>query len=210
MDLSRVLTARSIWLFDLAELNPRGRRVEPVFEAVKSRYSFQNAALEGNGYIFKKGIFLIAGQEIDIDSLEVFDDGVVLNTRSDTKDSDAFLEDLFAWLWTECGLGGAGFSTKPKRIYLSEVVVTLPRVSIDSGIGSLLDLKPSVSEMSGVPVDMIETQSIVFGSSEKRNLLTIDRRRGEPFQANKYFSTATMTTDKHLALLAKVEALLSI
>ena len=107
MELSKVVTARSVWLFDLDELNPRGRRVEPIFEAIKARYRFAEAALDEkkSGYIFKKGLWGSGQSELDIDSLEVFKDGVVVNTRSDTADSDAVLQDAFFWLWTEYGLG---------------------------------------------------------------------------------------------------------
>lgn len=210
MELSKIITARSIWLFDIDELNPRGRRVEPIFEALKARYRFVEAAPDEkkSGYIFKKGIFGSGQAELDIDSLDIYKDGVVLNTRSDTIRSDAVLEDAFSWLWSEHGLGSESFSAKPKRLYVSELVVHCPGVNLDKGLGILLTLKESIAKATGAPAPQIESQAVVFGSSDRRNLFTFERRVGEPFSTEKYFSSASMRTADHLELLAKVTSLL--
>jgi hypothetical protein len=210
MELSKVITARSVWLFDLDELNPRGRRVEPIFETIKARYHFAEAALDEkkSGYIFKKGRWGSGQSELDIDSLEIFNDGVVVNTRSDTADSDAVLEDAFSWLWVEYGLGSEDFSTKPRKQYISELVVRSPGANLDKGLGILLTIKDSIAQAIGMAAPLIETQAVVFGSSDKRNLFTFERRIGEPFSSAKYFSTAAMRTADHLELLAKVTSLL--
>src|SRR5438874_7481889 len=42
MQLLNVITARSVWLFDIAELNPRGKALFPdLFEWLKEAYDFQ-------------------------------------------------------------------------------------------------------------------------------------------------------------------------
>ncbi|PWU05301.1 MAG: hypothetical protein C5B51_14945 [Terriglobia bacterium] len=209
MELSRIFTARSVWLFDVAELNPRGLRVEPIFDALKARYQFAEVAPDEkkNGLVFKNGTFLASGEPIMIDTLEVYDDGIVVNTHSSTVISDAVIEDSLNWLFQEYKLGGADFKQRVRRLYISEVSFLCPGVSIGRGVGSFLSLTELVGKASGQ--SQVEIQSVVFGSSEKRTLFTFERRIGEPFAMNKYFSTGAMPTPVHLDLLEAACSLLS-
>jgi hypothetical protein len=79
---------------------------------------------------------------------------------------------------------------------------------LDKGLGILLTLKESISKATGVAAPQIDTQAVIFGSSEKRNLFTFERRANEPFSSEKYFSTAAMQTAVHLELLETTTKLL--
>lgn len=210
MHLTRIITARAIWLFDLEELNPRGRRTDPILEATKARYQFEQAGPGENnrGFIFKNGTFS-ATDALIIDSLEVYQDGVVLTTRSDTDDSDLILEDLLAWLCADMRMGVEGFSLIPTRRYLSELVISWPNSSLEGGLGTLLNIKDWIEEAASIEKGSIEAQAIVFGSSEKRNAFTLERKLNEPYSAHKFYSSAAMKTKTHLELLTKVTTMLA-
>src|SRR5450759_154526 len=101
MDLAKVLIARSIRLFDLEEINPRGKKIEAAYQAIKDRYHFTQSPLEGAQ---KGGRFNPGEGDVDIE-LDFYADGIVATSRSDTNDTDKFLDDLFGFIREQFGLG---------------------------------------------------------------------------------------------------------
>jgi hypothetical protein len=88
MDLAKVLIARSIRLFDLEEINPRGKKIEAAYQAIKDRYHFTQSPLEGaqKGVKFTGGRFNPGEGDVDIE-LDFYADGIVATSRSDTQRS---------------------------------------------------------------------------------------------------------------------------
>ena len=119
MKLVQIKLARSIWLFDIRDLNPKGKDlVAELVEWIEGKYSFavapdpdnpmgeaasaksaappQQPAPHGpGGMTFQRGRFQ-AQEEIfvEISSLTIYDDGVVVDTTSSTEDGDRFADDL--------------------------------------------------------------------------------------------------------------------
>src|SRR5258708_2819668 len=101
MQLLNVNTARSAWLFDTAELNPRGKALFPdLFEWLKDAYDFQKIPSsmtdvdDTKAFVFSTGQYQ-AKEEIFVNvELKIYNDGLVANTQSSTRDTDRFLEDV--------------------------------------------------------------------------------------------------------------------
>src|SRR5205823_6607519 len=114
MKLLSVNVARAIWLFPLTDLNPRGKAsAKDGLLEIGARYNFAvrptpldliTARQKNEAVRFLGGVFAPPQKEpVSID-LEIYRDGVVANTRSNTADSSAFIEDLLIWLAKEFGL----------------------------------------------------------------------------------------------------------
>jgi hypothetical protein len=114
MKLPHVATARTIWLFTLLDLNPRGQAItQEAINKISERYRFKGpptitAALEAQKknepVYFAAGEFMsTSGVNVIVD-LKVYNDGLLADCRSNTKDSEMFLADLFSWLPTGLGL----------------------------------------------------------------------------------------------------------
>src|SRR5260370_6959852 len=99
MELVSVATARVAWLFDIAELNPRGKSIFPeILEWLEEEYHFEKAPKSATGldenkaFSFSRGKFQ-AGEEIFVDvELKIFTDGLVATSSSSTRHTEAFLD----------------------------------------------------------------------------------------------------------------------
>jgi hypothetical protein len=101
MELLNVATARAVWLFDVNELNPRGKSFfSDLLEWLKDSYRFEKAPSsitdldkDTNGWNFMRGSFQVADEMFVDVNLRIYTDGLVADTWSSTRDSEAFLDD---------------------------------------------------------------------------------------------------------------------
>ena len=125
------ITAKSIWLFPIADLNPEGKAIESdLVKWLAGKYYFQkfpastldvnpeNKTLEFSGGKFKSN-----GDYLAVD-LSIYNDGIVANTRSSTEDTDRFVREALENCVNEFGLN---YPRIRKRIYLSEMDVKLDK-----------------------------------------------------------------------------------
>src|SRR6266852_4173269 len=114
MKLLSVTNARAMWIFSLADLNPRGKASEnSALLDLGKRYSFVTSpsaadvitAKEKNEPIrYLGGTFAPPQRDpIRVDLL-IYRNGVVADSRSSTADSELFLEDMFGLDSKEFGL----------------------------------------------------------------------------------------------------------
>ncbi|MGH9790430.1 MAG: hypothetical protein ACRD5W_04400 [Candidatus Acidiferrales bacterium] len=210
MELLNVVTARSAWLFDIAELNPRGRDMTALIYWMREKYSFQQAPKSGTdvddtrALAFKLGTF----RQVHVADLKIYNDGVIATTISSTDDTDSFLEDALRSAATDFGLAYRP-QTVARKLYQSELNVRSDK---------MLNLNPKLPEFAakiskvypsgnvqfdfagvGFWPDLIFTPlaNMPFVFERKNNTLPQDR---------KYFSKAPLETKKHLALLEEFEA----
>src|SRR5947209_12633647 len=102
MELLSVIRARSIWLFDLQDLNPRGKDIEShLIDWMRDHCHFSKCPSSiydrdaNQALTFTNGSFQVREEFfISVDMMSIYNDGLVADTRSSTKDTDAFLEDV--------------------------------------------------------------------------------------------------------------------
>src|SRR5262245_30408714 len=100
MQLLSIIKARSIWLFDILDINPKGRHIESaLIEWMRTYYHFLKYPTsipdvnQGDSLTFTQGSFETKDGLISVD-LNIYKDGLVADTRSSTQDTDAFIEDV--------------------------------------------------------------------------------------------------------------------
>jgi hypothetical protein len=214
VELLSVASAKSIWLMNLAELNPKGLRLFPnLSDALTDLYDFEEQAddaptLPGNasqsGIKFKNGQFETERGFVRV-GLEVYDDGLVAETSVSTEVSDKFITHALDWASTAFSLR-YNPSLLMNRIYWSEVVVKFGS-PISKGLISLNAFAEILSQNTkGNPE--YSPSGITFTTSGSANTFTIERRANTPIEANVFYSKAPMDTAMHLGLLAEFEKLL--
>jgi hypothetical protein len=219
MELLRVGTARSTWLFDMNELNPHGVRMFPsAIELLREYYQFEKVPAssydvdEGKGLSFKNGSFKVTdGNSIQVE-LTIYADGIAANSYSSTRHTDDFIDNVLSLTTREFGLRYRPEMVRHK-LPLSEITVRLD--------GSLAKLYPKLADfaakISGFHKSIktaFETGGISFwtDSSEsniKPAAFSIERKLGAPFSESRFFSKASLHTDDHLSLLVDFEKLLT-
>jgi hypothetical protein len=212
MKLLAVRLARSIWFIPQYFLNPRGLFLRPASVATKERYQFlkgpvDNGSINSNEPKYEQGAFKTASGVIQIVTMTLHADGIVVDTRSSTEDADAFLEDLASWVAKEYGL--PLFSDLPiKRAYISELNITLdkPPAFFNPKLDAFFRSVSSALAPEKTPTGFLSWQ---FSSDPtvhpiQRNF-RVDREVNTSFDSNRYYSFAALTTKQHLELLAKME-----
>lgn len=205
--------ARSIWLFPLEDLNPRGLDVIPALNSIRTRYGFQKAPKieevfqETGGIQFLNGSFRLKdGTQIEIQSFTIYRDGLVAETRRDTATTDEFLAGLLELL-----TGKHAFERVPVRQkdYLSELIVS---TGLDLGrvCASLDGFADVLSSKAGAA---FQTSSIRFSTSPGPTgvplTFSFEYRTGTPFDQKRYFSQAPVDTAAHISLLEEFEKIAS-
>lgn len=219
MRLLSIFLARSIWFCPLFDLNPKGKNLSPIIPLLIDRYKFKRVPSLteipdfSKGVKFEEGEFKSSeGNEIAL-NFTVYNDGLVVDTRSSTKDSDAFLVELLTRLSKDFDFPHYEPIIR-NRNYLSQIYISIDK--------SLELINPKLREVSKYLTDNLspgfEIGSIIFlldpamiipATLPNSTPFTIERAINIPFAENRYYSSSGLQTEKHLELLQKVEDILS-
>src|SRR5258708_1421574 len=126
MKLHSIRAAKSIWLFPLIDINPRGRYLVPAAEALVRRYAFTKfpdaAAFLADPpkYAFELGMFQSLTAGAVAVNLTIHGDGIVVENRASTAVGDEFLVDALTWLADEFELPHAA-TLSIQKLYSSEI-----------------------------------------------------------------------------------------
>jgi len=212
MRLLSVNLAQSIWTCSIFELNPKGKSLYPLIPFLIGLYKFRRFPSESQlpdyskGIKFEDGDFKNSEGNIINITLTIHTNGFVVDTRSSTKDSDAFLAEMLTQLSKDFDLPNYEQIIRAKN-YVSNLYVTTDK--------SLELINPRLKEISKYLSDTFsypfEIASIHFWPDETGNRprFIFERVLNVPFVEKKYYSSAALQTNQHLELLNKFEEILS-
>ena len=209
MNNRQIVLARSVWLFDLNEINPLGVALGPVHTALRERYQFLQYPSRPEDFAkteitYQQGEFSGIGV-----NLFMYSDGLIADTRTSTETSDAFLNDLLTWAQDTFKFRYEQQLIK-KKAYDSQVVFNSD-VTILKALGRLEEFAKTLENLepdrATSPQDVV---AIAFRNEKDtaRPSFTFERRDNTPFSENKYFSRAALSTKEHLHLIEEFEQLM--
>jgi len=217
-------TCRVTALFPFEEVTPLGGVSDlDVVEKIKSRYHFvkgpelTSEEIAKNGYKFETGKFSFESSSVRITDFAVYRDGIVINAAK-TDVAEAFLDDVTAYMQKEFSF--REFSTQPRRYFQSHIIV-----EFDQPLPKLITAFEGLSSAISEPLaEIYETKiPISFGrvdfTADKTKLsvrspatvhpFVIERRVNVPFEKERYFCSAPLRTNTHLAVLERIETTLN-
>lgn len=218
MNLLSINLARSIWLGPINDLNPRGISLDRIlFPYLIDTYKFKKYPSLAEPLDITKGLEFRDGEfAIDEESkpiritLTIHTDGLVVDTRSSTNHSDAFLEYSFSQ-FSEIFKMPPFQSVMKRRLYLSQVFVSTEK-SLELLNPKLKQISKYLNQYFGKDKSF-QVGSISFWPDQKDKSpampFTFERAINVPFSENRYYSVAPLQTDQHLELLDKLEKILS-
>ncbi len=219
MQVLKIITARSIWLFPISDLNPKGKAIGyNLIEWLKKTYQFQKYpssefdldkntnTLTFDGGKFKAGYKDNGKEQYLAIGVLIYTDGLVATTQSSTNDSDKFLEEVLRSAVKQFGLVHPG--TISKRLYFSEMDVRLDR-AINLLNPKLKTLANRISEQKyGQPV-AFEFSGLSFlpepPAQATISAFSIERKVNTEWSENRYYTKAPLQTDVHLRVLREFE-----
>jgi hypothetical protein len=216
-------TCRVTALFPFEEVTPLGGVSDlDIVEKIKARYAFAKAPdlataeVSKNGYKFETGKFSFESTPARIADFAVYRDGIVINA-SKTNVAEAFLDDVISFMQKEFSF--REFMTPPRRYFQSQIVVEFDRTP-EKLINSLNAIASAVSEplvaIYGVKIPMkfarldfdADKENLSFPAPATVHKFIIERRLNIPFAKERFFCSAPMRTDTHVAVLEKIETLM--
>lgn len=215
MNILYIGLARTIWLFDLALLNPTGMSLKGVIEEIAKRYQFAKAPKneldfdDQRSLSFKGGTFSGQRKVPIVVSLNIYFDGLVADTMSSTDETIEFLNDLAKWLNDTYGLA----VPKERRVnYLSQIdfrsdvsLINLNR-RLEAFAANLENFAKDKERRYEVGSIQLWTEDV--GKPGSMAPVKIERKISAPFSTNHYFSQAPLPTAAHTELLNEFEVIL--
>jgi hypothetical protein len=214
MQVKAVITARFLGFLEVATLNPEGKVFFPkIASAIVERFGFQKYPVTPEQFDESKGVEFKEGQwdGINVSKLVVYNNGILVDTQSDTEDSERIYLEALGWAKDEFGITFTPEMIYRKR-YLSDLVFTTPAPIID-GFDAVNKLRTNLSDMMEAILDerlnyagiRLDVDFERFQRPAPIAPLTIQRRNDYAFSDNTYFSEAPLPTELHVQLLEEYE-----
>jgi len=214
MRLSSVALARVLSFVDLTELNPQGRIFLPaLIPKIVERFSFQKYPTNFQEYDLSKGVEFELGYAglTTILKMVVYNDGIALDVRSNTTDAKAILVSMLEWLRDEFGLEFSSNMIK-RWGYLSNIHFYS---DLDlTGLNPILNLAANkisnfIGQIGRGHHDYRVTKLAIdldrFHQNPPQAAFRIETIIASPFEDQKFFSEAPLTTELHIELINEIE-----
>jgi len=180
-------------------------------DIVAATSSATNPNLPATPLTFTQGKSTVRQRVIAIESLQIYAAGVLVVTRTNTKDSDTIADEILAWASTHFDIAfedlraGRGHSSQLDFRLERSLVELLPHLSrigerIATPLEEFFEFRPPY-ELTALSFWFDKHKFPTFAPAAFR----IDRRDGMPFEQNIYWSDAPLSTDDHIAVLTEFE-----
>jgi len=217
MNLLSMALARSVWLCNLIDFNPRGINLyNLILPFLVDTYKFQNFPQfkdldEVKGIALENGEFKNKAGDILNIKLTLFNFGIVAENRSSTSDTDLFLETLLTQLYDNFKIPHYENIIRA-RDYLSQLYF-----STEKTLEIINPKLKTVSEFLEQNISLCkdshyELSSLAFWADPVKSTtplnFVIERQAATQFPEKRYFSSAPLQTEKHIVLLNMMEDIL--
>ena len=214
MKLLAIEKSRATVLFRM--MRPGGPQYIPeIVAALAKRYHFLGVPdlvkeLEASSAVFRYGAF----EGNAIDRLEVYSDGIIVSSRSDTDHVDEFIKDAVKWLRDDEGYFVLETHTVSK-MYESMLLVETER-DVFKPLETYQEIRRLI-EKALLDTSSLEVAYHNFGfalsADQTRNPVLkpvpfrFERKEGIDFGRHQYFASAPLRTKQHLRILQRLEEL---
>lgn len=231
MQLLSVIFSQSLRI--VRSTNPMGTIYMPdAIKELENRYGFLEVPKSLQEYDLQKGINFLHGKfslkkrmhfkgmldavrtdELVIDRLQLFHNGLLVETRSYVESADMFLDDVIDWGTERFGL--RLLEDPPiRKVFSSQVEVKFNQSPIPALVprqGGVIKSLAANFKAYGLEWPQFEASGISFHCDTKTaevpapTFFGLERRTGFPYSSNIFFSTAPLLTRDHLKLLESLD-----
>ena len=186
-----------------------------IVAQVAERYRFGSSPHSideqgGNRAEFRHGLF----EGNAIEALEIYNDGIIVKSRSDTDFIDEFIVDFVAWLEGDHGYSMIETHTV-SRMYDSTLLIETDRdvfQPFEAYAEILKMIEKALQDSSGLEI-AYQNFGLTLSADQTRNSalkpapFRFERKEGIEFSRHQFYSTAPLKTKQHLGILERLEQL---
>ena len=205
-------------LFPLEEVLPlEGLNGPDVIVGVQQRYGFlkvPDAAMtkeeaSKNGYKFGTGHYLLKEKKNGILEFAVYSDGIVAEAKN-SEIGEAFLDDAIKFFQSEFGF--RKFITKPRTYFYNQMVAEFEK-PLKKLISSFDGISGAIAKYAEIelPIEFarLDIQVDNLGVKGPAPKFILERRANAAFELERYYSSAPLRSEDHVAVLKNIEDVLS-
>jgi hypothetical protein len=214
MQLKSILTSQAIRFFADAERIAEHRSPVPMIRGLQDRYGFVEVPLTVAELDFTKGVTFLRGYYNDsiIEKLQIYENGLLCEAKADNSIADDFMGEILNWAATEHKIpvketGVKAFVSQLEVITSIDLGAVFPKIN---AIGGLL---AQALKSYGQPVPNYAISGIKMHYDSAATPVprppefVFERRAGQSYSANEFFSSAPLRTKDHMYILGEIEKL---
>lgn len=211
MHLKSILASQAIRFYTDAEALAERRSPIPLIRGLQDRYGFVQVPASVAELDFTKGVSFFRGYykgEI-IEKLQIYQNGLLCEAVADNSICDEFLSEVLNWATTEHKIP---VSETGVKAYLSQIEVTS---DVDIGkvfkVGHIGTLLAATLKGYGQPAGSYAVNGIRMHYDSmtmpvpRAPEFVFERRAGEVYSSDVYFSSAPLRTKDHMHALSEFE-----
>ncbi len=213
MKLNNIVTSKTIRFFSASI--PSGPIYMPDLVGVlQKHFRFLQVPTKIEEYDTTRGVKFLHGvfEDTVIDSLDIFDNGVSVTTKTNTNVADKFIDQLIKlaakeWKATITDIPNT------KRGYMSDIEIVFDKdlnAAFERFAGAMKLIDKYLKKQSDgiapfAAAGMLFHCDVSHCAHLKPGRFILDRRVGHSFDHGIYFSSAPLSTDAHLEVLEEIE-----
>lgn len=212
MELVAITLARVVSLVQLQAWDPFGKATSlETLQGLIDRYTFAKYPTTFDALDPQKGIELVEGRlgNIVIHKIAIYSNGLVIDTRSSTDDSETVLQDM-----VQLAHDAFGANIKPvQQNFVSQFIFrsNLRLSALNPVMGRLGDVLTKKVSTDMKQVFEFEPTAISIHTDLSNRKITpamfsVERRVDVPFSEDTYFSNAPLRTSDHIEVVNDFEA----
>jgi hypothetical protein len=218
MQIKGILTCQTIRFFSQAETEGVMDRRSPVplIKGLQDEYGFVQVPSKVEDLDFNKGVTFLRGyyRGAIIDKLQVYENGLLCEAAADTRIGDDFLGEVLIWAAEKHQLP---VKETGVMAYISQLEV-ISEINVGAIFSKLKTIGTLFSEALtryGQPVPAYEFNGLRMHYDSMATPIPrpphfiFERRVGQVYSTNEYFTSAPLRTEDHLRVLEILEKLLS-
>jgi hypothetical protein len=219
MKLTNIILSQAVRLFRARSVDGGNIYASDLVRALEARYGFFEVPRTLADFDLSRGATFLHGhfsKRFVIDKLQIFENGVLAETRATIEQCDDFIDDLVEWSLKELPIS-IDQNTPQGKAYLSQIEIE-SSLQLENVLTNLTSLGLSVVKMlesygqntptfqlSGLKLHADVTSVIPLKPVE----FVFERRALVPYSSNLYFSSAPLKTTDHVGFLNELETILS-
>jgi hypothetical protein len=216
MQLKSTMTSQTIRFFADVEPTFDVRSPVPLIRGLQDQYGFMQVPLTVAELDFKAGVTFLRGYYRGriIEKFQVYENGLLCEASEDTDLADDFLSEVLAWAIREHSLPvrETGVLAYISQLEVTSLIDLGSKFSSLNAVGSLLAqcLKEYGQPVSNYDVSGLRMHYDSMATPIPRPPhFVFERRVGQQYSTNEFFSSAPVRTKDHLKILDLLESALN-